>query len=169
MTRRPTLLESCAWAATASQAKHRIDRPNSLPRSSRVVALDDGATDLLTAIADRPWFGARFLTGLVEDVPDKDVAGEFNLRFLDGRQTPLTDQVNGADVVIMIATSDAGADVASIIGEACARHRVMAAGLAIGGDTAVHEAVRALRPFAAVLVVSPDDDYVADMLTAIRA
>ena len=62
MERHPTLLHSCARAATAAEARFRIEYPNSTTRASRIVALDDDAAELMRQIEEGPWSGARFLT-----------------------------------------------------------------------------------------------------------
>lgn len=168
MDRRPTLLHSCARAATAAEARFRVDYPNSKSRASRIVGLDPEATSILERISDRPWQGAHFLVYRGSAEPREDVP-DARLETLDGIATRLSDELDGADVAIMVATSDDGAEGASIIGDACFLRRIMTAGLVVGDGTRVDQAVTALRPFASVLVVSTDEDYVPDMLGALRA
>ena len=61
-TVRPTLLSSCAKAATAAEARFRVPYPNALTRASRIFALDAGAAEAMFAITEDPWNGAHFLT-----------------------------------------------------------------------------------------------------------
>ena len=73
----------------------------------------------------------------------------------------------------MVATAGESAQAASIIGEACSVKRVMTTALVLGGAAdfrrgAVEDAV-ALRPWALMLVIASAEDYIADMLTALRA
>lgn len=167
--RRPTLLHSCARAATAEEARFRVDYPNSKTRTSRVIALDDEAASLVGRISTLPWQAAHFLTYeeaiSVNDAPGSDAI----LRSFDGVQTRLSKELEGADVAVMIATADVGAEAASIIGRACATRRIMTAGLVVGDGNGVDAAVNALRPYASVLVVSTDEEYVPEMLGALRA
>jgi hypothetical protein len=141
---RPILLNSCARAATAEEARFRIDRPIG-GRSALVVALDDAAADVVDRVAQRPWQGARFARAL-------DAA-----------------LLSDTDLVIMIATGDADAEAASTIAQACAERGIMTAGLILGERLDVGAAVSALRPFARNLMVTADEEDVAEVLTALRA
>jgi hypothetical protein len=167
--RRPTLLHSCARAATTAEAGYRVDYPNSSERASRIIALDDRAAAILEPVADRSWRGARFLT--FEAVRDGDGNGvvDAQLRSFDGGTSLLSEELDGADVAVMVATGDEGAEAASIIGRASFRRRIMTAGLVVRGRNEPNDAVNVLRPYASVLVVSPDEQYIADVLTALRA
>jgi hypothetical protein len=169
MQRLPTLLHSCARAATAAETRFRVDYPNSKTRDTRIIALDPAAVSLLKAISAEPWKGAHFLkyrgpAASVDEGPNAD------LEYLDGGEsTKLSNELEGADVAIMVATSDEGAEAASIIGDASFLRRIMTAGLVVGDGTRVDGAVTALRPYASVLVVSADEGYVLDVLGALRA
>jgi hypothetical protein len=143
---RPILLNSCAVAATAAEARFRIDRPIS-GRAALVVALDDEAAEVVDRIAKRSWRGARFVHA-------------------DGWQP---DQLADTDVVIMIATADANGDVASAIARGCSEQGIMTAGLILGDRLDVATAVSALRPYARNLMVTDDEEDVAEVLTALRA
>jgi hypothetical protein len=167
--RRPTLLHSCARAATAAEARFRVDYPNSITRASRIVALDNEAASVVARISGQDWHGAHFLTykepisGANGNHPDAI------LQSSDGAETRLSDELNGADVAVMIATADREAEAASIIGRACFLRGIMTAGLVVGDSNGLDDAVTALRPYASVLVVAADEDYVPEMLAALRA
>jgi hypothetical protein len=145
---RPILLNSCARAATAEEARFRIDRPIG-GRSAVVVALDEAAASVVDRVAERPWRGARFL-----GVADRS-------RFAE--------ELADADVAIMIATADADAEAASEIAQACVQRGIMTAGLILGDRIEVAAAVTALRPYARNLMVTDDEEDVAEVLTALRA
>jgi hypothetical protein len=145
---RPILASSCARAATAEEARFRIDRPIG-GRRALVVALDEGAADVVDRVAERPWGAARFYR--TPDIPR------------------VTEELADADVAIMIATPDADADAASAIAQACAQRGIMTAGLILGERADVAAAVSALRPYARNLMVTNDEDDVAAVLTALRA
>jgi hypothetical protein len=142
---RPILLNSCAKAATAEEARFRIDRPIG-GRSALVVALDDQAAEVVDRVADRPWQGARFLHASDASVDLEDV-----------------------DVVVMIATADADVDVAAGLARGCVERGIMTAGLILGSRLEVAQAVSALRPHARNLMVTDDEEDVAEVLTALRA
>jgi hypothetical protein len=61
MQRRPTLSSSCARAATAAEARFRIGQTGMADRTSRIIALDDTAADLVLRLGGQPWHGGRFL------------------------------------------------------------------------------------------------------------
>lgn len=141
---RPILLNSCAKAATAEEARFRIDRPIG-SRAAVIVALDDEAAEVVDRVAEKPWGAARF--------------------FHAGDRADLTE----ADVVIMVATADADAEAAAAIARTCAQRGIMTAGLILGDRLDVAAAVSALRPYARNLMVTDDEDDVAEVLTALRA
>ena len=143
---RPILANSCARAATAAEARFRIDRPIR-GRSALVIALDDEAAEVVDRLAEQPWQGARFV------------------RAADGFSEDLTD----TDVAIMIATAEADGDAAAAIGRACAERGIMTAGLILGEQLDVAAAVSALRQYARNLMVIGDEQDVAEVLTALRA
>ena len=168
----PTLLSSCARATTRDEATYRVAYPNSLPRATRIVALDDEAAAIMRRVSEAPWQGAHFLTfrraetqpGLDSLPTDAVVAGP------DGTETKLSAELDGADVVVMIATEGSGEDVASLVGTAGHARNIMVAGLVVtkpGGG--VGAAVKTLRPLASVLVIASGEEYVPEMLTALRA
>ena len=141
---RPMLLSSCARAATAEEARFRIDRP--IPgRSARVIALDAGADEVVGRVAEQPWSGATFFRAGDEVV------------------------VEDADLVVVVATSDEGADTAADIALACQRGGIMLAGLLVGEQAELNSALSAMRPYSPVLLVSGDEDDLAELLTALRA
>jgi hypothetical protein len=145
---RPILSNSCAQAATAEEARFRIDRPIG-GRAALVFALDDAAAAVVDRVAKRPWSGARFVRATAD--------------------TAIAEEVADADLAIMIATGDADGDVASAIARACMERGIMTAGLIIGSRFEVAAAVSALRPYARNLMVTEDEDDVAEVLTALRA
>ncbi|MGH8928145.1 MAG: 3-methyl-2-oxobutanoate hydroxymethyltransferase, partial [Acidimicrobiia bacterium] len=69
----------------------------------------------------------------------------------------------------MISAANWGSEAASIVGIACALRGIMTAGLVVGDSDGLDDAVTALRPYASVLVVSADEDYIPEMLAALRA
>lgn len=168
---RPILLNSCARAATAAEARFRIDRPIAPSRGTRVVALDPGAEAVVREVAGRPWASARFFTCPPEAVLGRrngDLADVLLLR-TDGAESRLSSELDGADAAVMVATSDDGAEAARAIGDACTVRAIMTAGLVLAGGHTAGATVSALRPHARVLLVTYDDNDVSEILTALRA
>ena len=162
---RPILLSSCARAASAAEARFRIDRPIR-GRSARIVALDDGAADVVRRVAGRQWQGARFYTC---EAPTSSGSGDVLLRSTGGTESRLSEELADADVAIMLATPGGRAEAASAIAENCALRGIATAGLVLGGRLDVGPVVSALRPYARVLMVTEDEDDVSEVLTALRA
>jgi hypothetical protein len=170
MQRQPTLLNSCAKAATAHEARFRIDHPEPRLRNSRVIALDELAAGIVRRLALRQWRGGHFL---VFEAPVRvgvanGPAADATLRAVDGSVRSLNDELDGADVAVVIATAEAGAEAASIIGDACAVRRIMSAGLVVTGAAEIDDAVSALRPNAMVLLILDDENDIPPILTALR-
>jgi len=163
---RPTLLNSCALAATAAEAKFRVQYPNSLPRASTIIALDSEAARIMAGVSEEPWVGAHFLTvaPIQPDVSPNDVA----LTDRAGETKLFTAELVGADMIVMLATSSEGEQAAGIIGRLARESAVMTAGIVMSSkDT--DGVIAALRPSAAVLVSASSSDYLSAMLTALRA
>jgi hypothetical protein len=155
---------SCARASTAAEARFRIDRPVAPARAPRIVALDDGAAEVVRRTAALPWANARFSVCAATDGADAVL-----LRGVNGGTATLADELASADVVVMIATSDAGAGCAHTIGKACWQRAVQTAGLVVSEGPGSVRAVAALRPHARVLLPGADESDVVDLLTALRA
>lgn len=171
MQNRPILLNSCARAATAAEARFRIDAPIASSRATRVIALDEGAEPVVRRVAGQPWFGARFFTCKAPALlarSNGDVA-DLVLLCTDGSESRLSEQLAGADVAVMVATANDGARAASAIGDACTLRGIMTAGVVLGDARDTGAAVSALRPYARVLLVTRDELDVAEVLTALRA
>jgi len=167
MVNRPILANSCALAATAAEARFRIDAKPQTPRASSVVALDDGAMALVRELAGQEWNAARFL-----GLPDGTPAGEYadlQLRTVDGEAVRLSDELARADFVMMIATEGAGAAAATTIGDACTLRGIMTAGLVVGTNGGSGPALTALRPNARVLLVTGDQRDATELLAAVGA
>ena len=169
LARQPTLASSCARAATAAEARFRIDYPDTSHRDSRVIALDQRTADLARQLAGRqPWRGGHFLV-LDQVVPAGD---DTQLRTTGGAEVLLSEELADADVVVMLAGPTGGngasAEAAAVIGDACAARSIMSAGLVVPGHGSVDEVVAALRPNAMVLVILQESDDVAEVLSALR-
>lgn len=144
----PILANSCARAATAEEARFRIDRP--IPgRKALIVALDDEAAAVVDRLAERPWGAAMFFR-----TPDLDA---------------IAAELDDADAVILVGTAVADGEAAEAIARVCWTRGMMTAGLILGRRLEVADAVSALRPYARNLMVTEDEEDVAAVLTALRA
>lgn len=169
-----TALSESALAASAAEARFRINEPNSRPRAIKVIALDRPSETVVKRLAQLPWTSATFLT-VVANAP---MANErFSVRGwlsdLAGHTKNLIDEINSADLVVMVASGGENVQAASLIGEACSLKRVMTTALVLGAasvsDAALSQTLTQLRPWALMLVIAGAEEYITDMLAALRA
>ena len=75
---------------------------------------------------------------------------------LAGRTKSLVDEVDSADLVVMVATAGENAQAAALIGEACSLKRITTTGLILGAPSASDEmlskTLAQLRPWSLMLV-----------------
>src|SRR5215831_3686388 len=165
-----------ARMTTAAEARYRIDYPNSKPRAIKVVALDPPSEAVVKRLAQRPWQQATFFTApKLEGVPKSGDGPSMKawLSDLAGRTKDLIDEVATADLVVMVASAGTRAEAAALIGEACNARKVMTTALIIGSqaktDEELSQTLANLRPHASMLVIAGNDDYIEEMLVALRA
>ena len=74
---------------------------------------------------------------------------------------------------VSVSSAGTGAQAAAVIGEACAARKVMTMALVIGteqrSDEELSRTLAALRPYASMLVIASGDEYIEEMLAALRA
>lgn len=168
MQRQPTLLSSCASAATAAEARYRISAPAFTRRDSRVIALDSHAAAMVARLGGQPWSGGHFLSFesvLPGDALLRRVGGDPGV---GGGTALLSEELESADTVVMLASARASAEAASVLGEACAARAIMSVGFVLPDAGPVGEVVSALRPNAMVLVVPQDARDIVEVLSALR-
>jgi hypothetical protein len=163
MTSVPILHSSCARAATAAEARYRVDAPIAPARGARIIALDGRAAGVASRVAGESWSNARFF------VCEGGEAERLRLKGIGGSEAELVEQLVDADVVVMVASEDADAACAYAIGKACWQRSIMTAGIVLGDGHGTDDAVAALRPHARVLLPSADESDVVELLTALRA
>ena len=170
-----------ARMSSAAEARFRINSPNSQPRAVKVIALDTPSERVVKELAQSPWQRATFLTasafsGAPRQGERFSMGGWLN--DLAGRTKNLVDEVESADLVVMVASAGENAAAAAIIGEACNVKRVMTTALILApppegkvgvSDETLAKMLSALRPHVMMLVISSADEYIKDMLAALRA
>jgi hypothetical protein len=165
-----------ARATTAAALRFRINDPNSKPRAVKVIALDTPSEAVVHRLAQSRWNQASFLTASAfGSAPHGDKAFSVKgwLNDLAGRTKDLVDEINSADLVVMIACAGENAQAASIIGEACSLRRITTTALIMGSasvsDEVLSRTLVQLRPWALMLVIASTDEFIDDMLVALRA
>jgi hypothetical protein len=156
---------------SAAEVRFRIQAVSSYLRAVRVIALDVPSEDVVRRLARGNWEHTTFLTaGSLSPAPPDN--SEFCFSDLAGQSRDLTDELDDADLVVMIATPGGRAYAASMIGEACSARRVMTTGLIVGGisapEAAVSKTLLQLRPWSLMVVIADADDYIDHMLAALR-
>jgi hypothetical protein len=161
---------------TAEEARFRIDYPNSKPRVVKVIALDAPSEQVVKRLAEGKWQRASFFTALKFDGAPRSGEGWSMKAWLSdvaGRTKDLVDEVSSADLVVMVAAAGTKAEAAGVIAEACGVRKVMTTALIIGSETKSDEelskTLASLRPYASMLVIATNDDYIEEMLVALRA
>ena len=148
------MLSESARMSSAAEARFRVQAPNSLPRTVKIVALDGIAEAVVRRLALSPWQHATFHS--VESFSRNAEA-----------------EVAAADLVVMVAGPGGTAQAAAGIGAACSDRRVMTTALIVGASSASDEALARtlaqVRPWSLMVVIANTDDYIADLLTALRA
>ena len=90
-----------------------------------------------------------------------------------GRTKALVEEVQSADLVVMVSSAGTSAQAAAVIGEACAVRKVMTMALIIGSeqrtDEELSKTLATLRPHASMLVIANGEEYIEEMLAALRA
>ena len=165
-----------ARMSSAAQARFRIDYPNSKPRVVKVIALDDASERVVKRVAKQPWQRASFFTSIKFDSAPRDGEGwsmQAWLGDLAGRTKALVEEVASADLVVMVSSAGTSAPAAAVIGEACAVRKVMTTALIIGSEERSNDelsrTLATLRPYASMLVIANGDEYIEEMLVALRA
>jgi hypothetical protein len=164
-----------ARMSSAAEARFRIDYPNSQPRVVKVVALDEASERVVKRVAQLSWQRANFFTSLKFDGAGGGESWSMQawLSDLAGRTKALVEEVACADLVVMVSSAGTSAEAASVIGDACAARKVMTMALIIGSEQSSDEdlskTLAALRPYASMLVIASGDEYIEEMLAALRA
>jgi hypothetical protein len=162
------MLSESARMSSAGEARYRVQAPNSTPHATKVVALDAASEVVVRRLARGIWEDATFLTAA-----SRGEAGDGALRDLDGHGRSVTDEVDAADLVILVAGPGGHAQAVSPIGQACSLRRVMTTGFVIGitsaSESELSKTLAQLRPWSLMVVIASSDDYIDDMMSALRA
>lgn len=171
------VISQSARATTAQEARFRVAYPNSAPRQVKLVALDDQSVKLVERLARAAPRRSALLPPLPADEAGGDARGtvgaiKAKLSDFAGRTKALIAEIDPADLVVLVATAGEDAPLAAVIGEACRARGVPVTALILDPDSAADEVLAAsltkLRPYASMLVVARAQDYIEEMLAALR-
>ena len=137
---------------SAAEARFRVQSPTVARGVVLVVALDAQSMDVAARLAKASWNQARIIAASAPN---------------------LSEEVAAADLVVMIASPGGYATAAAEIGAVCSARRIMTTALIMGTEDASDEALSAtlaqLRPWSLMVVIANSDEYIEDVLTALRA
>lgn len=150
------MISESARMNSAAEARFRVQAPNSRPPAIRVIALDAAGEAVTTRLAAGGWEHAAFFAATS---PDAAIG--------------IVGEVDAADLVVLVAGPGGRAHAAAIVGQACSRRRVMTTGFLVGAASAseseLSKTLVQLRPWSLMVVIANNDDYIDDMMTALRA
>ena len=162
--------------SSAAEARFRIDAPNSRPRVVKVIALDTPSEAVVKRVADA-CLAARDLLHVARSIGRRAAATGWTMQAwltdLAGRTKALIDEVASADLVVMVASAGDEPAGGRRSSARPAVRKVMTTSLIIGSEHASDEVLSKtlaqLRPYSSMLVIADADDYIDDMLAALRA
>ncbi len=161
--------------SSAAEARFRVPSPNSTPRAITVIALDAAGEAVVRRLAGVGWPHSTFL------IATSEARSGGVLRDLTGHDRSLMDQVSAADLVVIVAGPGGHAHAAPLIGQACRLHQVSTTAFVVGAgstlervpdpasQTELSATLAQLRPWSLIAVIAGSDDYIDDMMTALRA
>lgn len=172
------MLSQCARATTAKEAAFRVDYPNSARRAVKLVALDDKSI----AIVERLLRADSRRTALLLSRPDtqtptgdaRQTVGSIKAALSDfaSRTKALIADIDPTDLIVLVSVAGEEEQLAAVIGDACRARGVPVTALILDSGTTPDDALAAsltkLRPYASMLVVARGDEYIEDMLSALR-
>ena len=136
---------------TVAEAQFRVAAASE-SRAVAIVAMDAPSERVVGRLAKRSWNQATFLNASAAN---------------------LLDQIGSADLVVMVATPGTELSAAPGIGAACSARRVMTTALVTDAESASEDALSRtlaqLRPWSLMVVVANADQYIEDVLSALRA
>ena len=125
---------------------HRVQAPNSKPRSALVIGLGAGADAILAGLTNHPH------TILIAHKSNNDA--DFGA-------------MTHADLVFLVATETDNLAAAKALGDEAHARGLLVTGILVTNKPADEAALKALRIGADMLIVATDPDYVSAMLDAL--
>lgn len=166
------MLSESARMSTTAELRFRVQAPNSTSRATAIVSLDAASGAFIRQLASRTWNQARFLTAAPPAASGGMDTDDGWLWTLDGDRTSLAGEVTRADQVIMVAGPGGHASAVTAVGRECSRQRVTTTGLIVGAADAseleISRTLAQLRPWSLMVVMASTDEYIGDMMVALR-
>ncbi len=155
----------------ATDVRHRVTAPNSIPRSIKLVGVGEGGTRTAARVAEQRLRNVEVIT-LGANRPDVGTSSSGVLQAIAAEGNGIAKALEGANMVLLAATSGDDVSFAPVISGIAHRMGVLVTGIIIQKD-ALHgqtePGLDVLRAAADMLVISSDESYVVEMLTALGA
>jgi hypothetical protein len=161
-----------ARATSRAEGRYRVDYPNSRPRQVKILALDARAAPLVDRLVEAdPRRTKLDLAAYAKPADDSVAAMKEWMSRLAARARALIADIAPGDLVVVVATAGEETNPA-LIGEACQHRGVPITALIVDSlsksDDELSLTLSQLRPYAAMLVVAREQEYVEPMLAALR-
>jgi hypothetical protein len=157
--------------SSTAELRFRVQAPNARPRATAIIAVDARSAGFVRDLAARTWNQATFLESSGPDAAAVNTDDGW-LSTLDGTRVSIADTVAAADQVILVAGPGGHAGAVTAVGRECSRQRVTTTGLIVGAgsasDVEISRTLAQLRPWSLMVVLANTDDYVGDMMIALR-
>jgi hypothetical protein len=165
-----------ARATTAREAAFRVAYPNSSPRTVKLIGLDDTSVSAIgRLVRANPRRNALLPPPPCGASPDAAATvGSIKAQLSDflGRTKALIAEIDPADLIVLVAAAGEEVPLAPVIGEACKARGVPVTALILDRDgvrdSSLATTLARLRPYASMLVVARGEDYIEEMLAALR-
>lgn len=157
----------------ASNVRHRIQAPNSEPRSIKIIGLGAGGAEIVQRVSER---GFRCVEA-ISLAPAATVAhAASSAQVLDAIATGgngLARALEGANMIFVLAKAGDDISFARVIRGIARGMGVLVTGIMLhsqsGGPTETEPDLDVLRSASDMLVISSDESYVLEMLGALGA
>lgn len=150
------MLSESARMSSAAEARFRIPVPAATARAVKVIALDPACDGVVSRLAENAWNRTTV-------VPSSVFAA---------RTRNLLEEVAAADLVAMVVTAGADAQVAASIGGVCSLKQITTACVVVGAASVPAEVLSwtlaQVHPWSLMVVITNDDSYVEDILRSFR-
>jgi cell division GTPase FtsZ len=166
----------------ATDVRHRINAPNSAPRSIKLVGIGEGGTKMAARVAQQRLRNVEVVTlagGALPSVASRSDSPETSsglsssgvLQAIAAENNDIAKALQGANMVFLIASSGDDVSFAPVIRGIVRRMGVLVTGIMIqkgaAHGAAAEPGLDILRAASDMLVISSDESYVTEMLGAL--
>jgi cell division GTPase FtsZ len=160
----------------ATDVRHRINVPNSIPRSIKFVGIGEGGAQMAANVAEQHLRNVEVIAPIINrSESDAASPGKSSsvLQAITAEENEITKAFQGANMVFLVAISNDDISLAPVISGIARSTGVLVTGIMIqkeisNGETA-KSGLEILRAASDMLVITSDESYVIEMLGALGA